>query len=194
MASYGIGHTRWATHGRPSEENAHPHRDCHGDIVVVHNGIIENYLALKHQLTAKATFSSPRPTPRSSPTWSRSTTTATWTRPCGKTVQRVARHLRLGVICRKEPQKIVACAQGPPAVVGLGDDEYFLASDVPAILGHTRDMIFLADGDMAVLTPDGVTLMDFDGQPHQARGPAHSVGPDHGGKGRLQAFHAQGDL
>src|SRR5439155_398613 len=111
--AYGIGHTRWATHGAPTEENAHPHRDCHGTVVVVHNGIIENYVALK--------------------------------------------------------QGLVAVRQGPPAVIGLGKDEYFVASDVPAILYHTHDLLFLADGDLAVLTPDGVKLTDFDGNPVSRR-------------------------
>jgi glucosamine--fructose-6-phosphate aminotransferase (isomerizing) len=162
--TYGIGHTRWATHGRPTEENAHPHRDCHGDIVVVHNGIVENYLALKHQLTAEGH------------------------RFCTETDTEVIAHLvekyydgnlenavrdairqltgvfALSVISRKDPRKIVAARQGPPVVVGLGDGEYFVASDVPALLSHTRDMFFLADGDVAVLTDGGVHLTDFNGR------------------------------
>src|SRR6516165_2762419 len=163
--TFGIGHTRWATHGRPTEENAHPHRDCHGDIVVVHNGIVENYLALKHQLVEEG----------------HKFVTETDTEVIAHLVEKyfdgnlenavrdAVRQLTgvfaLSVISRKDPNKIVAARSGPPVVVGLGDNEYFVASDVPAILSHTRDMFFLADGDMAVLTKDGVHLTDFSGRP-----------------------------
>src|SRR6202043_84205 len=161
---YGIGHTRWATHGRPTEENAHPHRDCHGDIVVVHNGIVENYLALKQQLVEEG----------------HRFVTETDTEVIAHLVEKyfdgnlenavrdAVRQLTgvfaLSVISRKDPNKIVAARSGPPVVVGLGEGQCFVASDVPAILSHTRDMFFLADGDVAVLTDDGVHLTDFSGR------------------------------
>jgi len=162
---YGIGHTRWATHGRPTEENAHPHRDCHGDIVVVHNGIIENYLALKHQLTAEG---------HKFVTETDTEVIAHLVEKCydgnlenavRDAVRQLTGSFALSVISRKDPNKIVAARLGPPVVVGLGDGEYFVASDVPGILSHTRDMFFLADGDVAVLTRDGVHLTDFNGRP-----------------------------
>ena len=162
--NYGIGHTRWATHGRPTEENAHPHRDCSGDIVVVHNGIVENFLPLKEQLQQEGH------------TFSTETDTEVIAHLVEKyfegnlesAVRSAVKDLRgvfaLAVLSRRDPNKIVAAREGPPVVVGLGKGEYFVASDVPAILNHTRDMFFLHDGDMAILTKDGVQLCDFDGR------------------------------
>ena len=175
--TYGIGHTRWATHGRPTEENAHPHRDCTGKIVVVHNGIVENYLSLKKKLIEEGhTFTTETDTEiiahlvekysgasgneRSGNGQRRSLEDAV-----RQTVKQMTGVFALAVISTDEPNKIVAARNGPPAVIGLGNDEYFVASDVPAILNHTRDIFFLADGDMAVVTPDGVHLSDFDGRP-----------------------------
>jgi len=170
--TYGIGHTRWATHGRPSEENAHPHRDCTGRIVVVHNGIVENYIALKKKLIEDGhKFTTETDTEiiahlvekhlkakgNGSPI------------PLEEAVRRTCRELNgvfaLSVISVDEPNKIVAARFGPPAVIGIGNDEYFVASDVPAILYHTRDMFFLQDGDLAVITQHGVQLTDFEGRP-----------------------------
>ncbi len=163
--SYGIGHTRWATHGRPTEENAHPHRDCHGDIVVVHNGIVENYLALKQQLASEGHRFVTETDTEVIAHLVEKYFDGNLENAVRDAVRQMTGVFALSVISRKDPNKIVAARSGPPVVVGLGDGEYFVASDVPAILSHTRDMFFLADGDMAVLTRDGVHLTDFGGKP-----------------------------
>ncbi len=167
--TYGIGHTRWATHGRPTEENAHPHRDCTGRIVVVHNGIVENYVTLKKQLIAEGhKFVTETDTEIIAHLIEKYFTQGNGTRvPLEEAVRQAVRQLTgvfaVSVISSDEPNKIVAARNGPPAVIGLGEDEFFVASDVPAILHHTRDMFFLADGDLAVITPAGVKVTDFDG-------------------------------
>jgi len=162
---YGVGHTRWATHGRPTEENAHPHRDCTGRIVVVHNGIIENYLDLKTELQAQG----------------HAFTTETDTEIVAHLVEREMREdgleqavrralalmrgmFALVLVSVEDPEKIVAVRKGPPIVVGLGQDEFFVASDIPAILSHTRDVVFLGDEEMAVITRSGVQFTDFHGR------------------------------
>jgi glucosamine--fructose-6-phosphate aminotransferase (isomerizing) len=172
--TYGIGHTRWATHGRPTEENAHPHRDCTGKIVVVHNGIVENYLHLKKQLLAEGhKFTTETDTEVIAHLVEKTLAAGKNGKqmPLEEAVRRTAKQLTgvfaLAVISIDEPEKIVAARNGPPAVIGLGNGEYFVASDVPAILHHTRDLFFLADGDLAVITRSGVQLTDFDGKPVQ---------------------------
>ena len=172
--SYGIGHTRWATHGRPTEENAHPHRDCTGKIVVVHNGIVENYLSLKKKLIEEGhKFSTETDTEVIAHLIEKHLFKTgnghhpTLEEAVRRTVKELSGVFALAVIFVDEPNKIVAARNGPPLVVGLGNDEYFVASDVPAILYHTRDIFFLADGDLAVVTPAGVQLTDFDGKPIQ---------------------------
>src|SRR5262252_8614660 len=169
--TYGIGHTRWATHGRPTEENAHPHRDCTGKIVVVHNGIVENYLSLKKKLIEEGhKFTTETDTEIIAHLVEKCSASGNGHRvPLEEAVRQTVKQLSgvfaLAVISTDDPNKIVAARNGPPAVVGLGNDEYFVASDVPALLQHTRDIFFLADGDMAVVTPHGVQLTDFEGRP-----------------------------
>src|SRR6476659_7844904 len=170
--TYGIGHTRWATHGRPTEENAHPHRDCTGKIVVVHNGIVENYLSLKKKLAEEGhKFTTETDTEIIAhlvEKYSQASGNGR-RRPLEDAVREAVKQISgvfaLAVISTDEPNKIVAARNGPPTVIGLGNDEYFVASDVPALLQHTRDIFFLADGDMAIVTADGVQLTDFEGRP-----------------------------
>ena len=160
---YGIGHTRWATHGRPTEENAHPHRDCKGEIVVVHNGIIENYLELKQQLIQKGHRFLTETDTEVIAHLIEENFNGSLEGSVQKTVKQLTGVYALAVISTRDPRKIVAARWGPPAVIGLGQNEYFVASDIPAVLHHTRDVVFLADGDIAVITAEGVRLMDFDG-------------------------------
>ena len=162
---YGVGHTRWATHGRPTEENAHPHRDCTGKIVVVHNGIIENYLELKHELQAAG---HPFETETDTEVIAHLVEGEFKDDGLENAVRRSLKKLRglFGIVLvhADDPGKIVAVRNGPPIVIGLGDDEFFVASDVPAILSHTRNVIFLGDEEMAVLTRTGIEFTDYGGQ------------------------------
>ena len=186
--TFGIGHTRWATHGRPTEENAHPHRDGTGTLVVVHNGIVENYLALKQALIAKGhTFQSEtdteiiahviqdelelhaasRATSTDNSAEAVLTSSAEDRLPLDEAVRRAVKRLTgafaIGVLSAHSPDTLVAARMGPPAIIGIGDGEFFLASDVPGILHHTRNIHFLADGEVAILTREGVRLTDFQG-------------------------------
>ena len=173
--TYGIGHTRWATHGRPTEENAHPHRDCTGRIVVVHNGIVENYLELKRELIAQGhKFVTETDTEIIAHLIEQvQKDAATAGSPLSLeaavrlAVKRLTGAFALGILSAVEPDKIVAARSGPPVVIGVGEGECFVASDVPGILHHTRNIYFLADGDMAILMKDGVKLTDFEGNPIQ---------------------------
>src|SRR5262250_294589 len=165
--TYGIGHTRWATHGRPTEENAHPHRDCTGRVVVVHNGIIENYLQLKERLR------------KSDHQFVTETDTEiiahlieehlkhdeTFEQAVRSTVSELRGIFALSIIHADEPDTIIAVRQGPPVVIGLGDREFFVASDIPPILHHTRDVFFLGDGEIAIINKDAVRVVDFEGNP-----------------------------
>lgn len=161
----GIGHTRWATHGRPSDENAHPHSDCTGDIIVVHNGIIENYMELKSRLAALGhKFISETDTEVAA-----HLIESHYKCDLAEAVRLAARELEgsfaLVVIARNEPDKIVAARRHSPLVVGLGDGENFLGSDVGAFLKHTKSVVYVDDDNVVVLTRDGAAVTDMDGNP-----------------------------
>ena len=161
---YGIGHTRWATHGRPTEENAHPHRDCTGRIVVVHNGIIENYLDLKRDLERGGhRFVTETDTEIVAHLIEREMKDDGLEWAVRRSLLQIRGLFALVVISSGDPGKIIAVRNGPPIIVGLGAEEFFVASDIPAILSHTRDVVFLGDEEMAVITRGGVVFTDFAG-------------------------------
>ncbi len=168
--SLGIGHTRWATHGRPSEENAHPHTDCAGALVVVHNGILENYLELKGRLLDEGhQFRS------ETDTEVLAHLVEHHLKDTGRLESAVKRALAevkgsyaIGVVSTAAPDRLVAAKQGAGSVVvGLGHGEMFVASDIPAILSHTRDVVILEDDDVAVISAEGVDVSTVDGEPVQ---------------------------
>ena len=158
----GIGHTRWATHGKPSEENAHPHTDCSGKIVVVHNGIIENYISLKKQLIEEGhKFESETDTEVVShlieKNYHGNILEAT-----KKALKQVRGTYALAVICGEEPDKIIVSRNDAPLVIGIGENENFIASDVPALLSYVRDVIFLENGDVCEITKNGLKITNQD--------------------------------
>jgi glucosamine--fructose-6-phosphate aminotransferase (isomerizing) len=164
---FGIGHTRWATHGRPTEENAHPHRDCGNRIVVVHNGIIENYLELKRQLTREGhEFLTETDTEVVAHLVEKESRGDGLEAAVRRALSRITGLFALVLISADEPGTIIAVRNGPPVVVGLGEKEYFVASDIPAILHHTRDVVFLDDREIAIVTANGVRFTDFEGHTH----------------------------
>lgn len=169
---YGVGHTRWATHGRPSEENAHPHQDCTGTFVVVHNGIIENYLQLKKELQ------------RDGHSFQTETDTEviahlieehyenSLEQAVLKALQKLTGDFAIAAVSVKDPEKIVAAKKGPPAVIGIGENEYFVCSDLNPLISHTKEIVFLQDGEMAVVETGGVRFSDFSGN-EIAKKPEH---------------------
>ncbi|MFP4083219.1 MAG: glutamine--fructose-6-phosphate transaminase (isomerizing) [Candidatus Aminicenantes bacterium] len=177
LGSYGVGHTRWATHGRPSEENAHPHCDCEGHLVVVHNGIIENYLPLKEKLKAEGHI------------FRTETDTEViahlvekyFEKSIEKAVQKATRELQgayaIAVLSTRDPGKLVAAKVGPPAVVGIGENEFIISSDINPLLSHTQNVVFLEDREMAVVNQSEVKFFDFKGRSLKKKADHISWGP-----------------
>ena len=174
IATIGIGHTRWATHGAPTDSNAHPHLDCRGDIALIHNGIIENYLPLREELVAEGhDFRSETDTEvlahliehYFSGDLLEAVTAA---------VRRAEGAFALAALCSKTPDRIVSARRGSPLVVGQSQGASFVASDIPALLGKANSVIFLADDELAELTRNSVHIVDFEGvdvrrAPHRVR-------------------------
>ncbi|MGF9912683.1 glutamine--fructose-6-phosphate transaminase (isomerizing) [Paenibacillus ehimensis] len=159
----GIGHTRWATHGKPSDENSHPHTDNSFKFSVVHNGIIENYISLKEELIAQGhVFVSETDTEVISHLIA-SLYEGDIVKAVQKAVSRMKGAFALGVLTEHEPDKLVAVRLSSPLIIGVGEGENFIGSDIPAILEYTRNVYILNDGEMAVLTRDGVELMTLEG-------------------------------
>ena len=164
--TFGMGHTRWATHGKPNENNAHPHRDCSGKVVVIHNGIIENFLPLKQRLQkAGHEFKTETDTEVVAHLIEETMKDGTkFVDAVRKTLKEIEGHYALVIIDGNEPGTIVAAKQGPPLVVGLGENENFIASDVAPLLTYTRNVIYLEDGEYAVADQHKVTLFDANDQ------------------------------
>ncbi|MGH7334603.1 MAG: glutamine--fructose-6-phosphate transaminase (isomerizing), partial [Candidatus Rokuibacteriota bacterium] len=168
--SLGIGHTRWATHGRPSEENAHPHTDCAGELVVVHNGILENYLEIKERLLGEGhAFRSETDTEVLAHLIEHHVKiTGRLESAVKRALAEVRGSYAIGVVATAAPDRLVAAKQGAGSVVvGLGRGEMFVASDIPAILSHTRDVVILEDDDVATITAHGVEVSTVNGEPMQ---------------------------
>lgn len=166
QGSIGIAHTRWATHGAPNHVNAHPHQDCTGKIAVVHNGIIENYESLRSQLTKEGhVFKSQTDTEVIAHLVEKYYDTIPLEEAVRRALKNVVGSFAIGVISVKEPRKLVGARMGSPLIAGVGHGEYFLASDVSALLDATKEVIYLEEQEMAVLTDKGISLSKLDGTP-----------------------------
>ena len=165
--NFGMGHTRWATHGKPNENNAHPHRDCSGDVIVIHNGIVENFLPLKQQLQRKGhEFKTETDTEVVAHLIEEKMKGGQkFVEAVRATLKELEGHYALVMIHAAEPGTIIAAKQGPPLVLGLGDGENIVASDVAPLLAYTRDIIYLEDGEYAIATDKKVELFGKDDQP-----------------------------
>lgn len=168
-SNIGIGHSRWATHGAPTNINAHPHTDCKGNFSVVHNGIIENFSELKNMLIKEGhTFKSETDTEVIAHLIEKH-----YRGDFQRAVLKATKHLKgsfaLGIICANQPHKLIGVRKESPLIVGLGKSENFIASDIPAVLSHTKKVLYIDDGEMAVLTKDNVRIFDAKGRERKKR-------------------------
>ena len=167
--SYGVAHTRWATHGRPSEENAHPHRDCTGTLVVVHNGIIENYLPLKEKLKAEGHKFRTETDTEVIAHLIEKYFNSSLEKAVRKAIRKLEGAYAIAVLSTKDSGKIVAAKVGPPAAIGLGEKEFFISSDINPLLSHTQKIVFLEDEEMAVFNENEVKFFDYKGNSLEKR-------------------------
>src|SRR5207245_1925880 len=186
--AFGVGHTRWATHGRPSEENAHPHIDCTGSLVVVHNGIIENYPPLKARLQKEGHRFATQTATEVVAHLVESHFEGSLEEAARGALEELEGIYALVLLHKDDPQKLVAARQGPPLVVGLSDGERFIASDIPALLPYTRDFVFLDDGDVVTVTPKELTIRDASGQKVERKPQRISWDPVQAEKGGYRHF------
>ena len=163
-SNIGIGHTRWATHGRPSDYNAHPHTSQNGRFAVVHNGIVENYLTLKETYLAGEHFTSETDTEVVAHLLEKFYN-GSFEETAVKVLDVLEGAYALVMVCADEPDKIIACRKDSPMVLGVGEGESFIASDVPALLAYTRKCMYIEKGELCVLTRDGITIKNHDLQP-----------------------------
>jgi glucosamine--fructose-6-phosphate aminotransferase (isomerizing) len=164
-ASIGLAHTRWATHGRPNDLNAHPHTDCTGDITVIHNGIIENFKALRDALTERGHVLDSETDTEALAHLIEEAYAGDLAAAVRHALQQANGAYAVAVMHRAEPDRLVGARMNVPLIVGVGEGENFIASDVPAVLAHTRRVIFLEDGDVADITADKVIITDIEGRP-----------------------------
>jgi len=164
QGNIGLGHTRWATHGKPNDLNAHPHKGCNSDIVLVHNGIIENYLSLREQLISEGHIFISETDTEVLPHLIEKNFQNNLILAVKKTLEKVEGSYAIAVISSHDPEKIVASRCGSPLIIGIGDGEMYLASDIAALLAYTKKVIFLEEKEIATLTRDGVEVIDFEGK------------------------------
>ena len=160
----GLGHTRWATHGKPNNLNAHPHNGCNSEVVVVHNGIIENYVPLRERLISEGhNFVSETDT-EVLPHLIESNYQNDLTLAVKESIKEIEGSYAIGVISTRDPGKVIASRCGSPLIIGIGEGEMFLASDIPALLSYTKRVIFLEEREIATITKDGVEIINSEGK------------------------------